>query len=136
MTLSKHIINIALVVAIIIAGLPFYRSEDASRDQVIDLKDAVLLVKDFSQTAEHPEAFSASMEKVISTLNIVSGLKTDIQPNDHAKSSSKLFHFDFAYLITSHEYFTKLNEYTIVPGPPDTFRSITLRVNTPPPRFV
>ena len=41
----------------------------------MDLEDAVLLVRDFARTAEDPAAFTASVQRVVSTMNVVAGLK-------------------------------------------------------------
>ena len=61
----------------------------------MDLEDAVLLVRDFARTAEDTTAFTASVEKVVSTMNVVAGLKAVISHTDDTKLKAASVCSDF-----------------------------------------
>ena len=61
----------------------------------MDLEDAVLLVRDFARTAEDPTAFTASVQRVVSTMNVVAGLKAVISQTDDTKLKAASVCSDF-----------------------------------------
>lgn len=118
------------------SGLPLFSPEDASRDSRIDLKDVILQVKDFSRSAELPEIFSASVEKVINTFNIVAGLETGIQQTGKTKSTSGADFLNLTYLISSYDFLpppiktSKASELSV------NLVSISIKPDSPPPRAI
>ncbi len=78
----RHILSVILISTLLLSGLPLFSPEDASRNNRVDLEDAVLLVRDFARTAEDPTAFTASVQRVVSTMNVVAGLKAVISQTD------------------------------------------------------
>ncbi|MDM8523400.1 hypothetical protein QUF80_08510 [Desulfococcaceae bacterium HSG8] len=100
---TRHILSIILIAAMLLSGLPLFSPEDASRDNQVDLQDAILWVKDFVRTVDSPVQFTASVEKVLSTLNVVAGLKTTIRKGGDVKSGAKSVISDFC-LISSNDY--------------------------------
>jgi hypothetical protein len=105
---ARHILSMILIAAMLTAGTYIFRPEDASRDSRIDLQDAILQVKKFVRTADEPATFTASVERVISTLNVVAGLKTVIRQAEPANSFSKSTAYNDFYL-------TSLCDYPILP---------------------
>ena len=89
MNLLKNTISYLLILVIISSGIPIYLVEDATHDGVIDLEDAILQVQDFTESAESTISFSLHLEKMVSTLSSIAGLKTLINPNKEDKSSQK-----------------------------------------------
>ncbi len=83
---TRHILSIILVFTMLLSGLPTFIPEDVSRDRKVDLQDAVLWVMDFVSTAEKPVSFESKMEKVISTLHILVGMKENFRPPKDAKN--------------------------------------------------
>jgi len=92
----KHILSAIVIAALILSGVPVFSPDDASRDNRVDLEDAVLRVRDFAQTAEDPEMFAAGVEKAISALNAVAGLKAII--SNHTEISAKPVCSDFCLI--------------------------------------
>ncbi len=105
---ARHILSIVLIAAMLTAGIYIFCPQDAGRNSSLNLQDAILQVKDFVRTADDPAMFTASVERVISTLNAVAGLKTVIRQAEHTPSFSKpAVYTDF--------YLTSLYEYPILP---------------------
>lgn len=134
MQTRKHIISGFLIVALLSAGFPSFIPEDASRDSLVDLKDAILYVKHFAGTAEAPEMFSEQLGKLISTLRVVAGCQTLIQPPDVSTSLSAPFPIDFTYLISSNNILPELKCCARIQAQPDAFDSIDTPPYIPPPR--
>ena len=134
MQTRKYILSGFLIIALLSAGLPSFSPEDASRDSFVDLRDAILYVKHFAGTAQAPEMFSERFGKLISTLRVVAGCQTHIQPPDHSTSASAPFLIDFTYLISSSDILPELKDCTRIFPQPYTFSSIDTPPYTPPPR--
>jgi hypothetical protein len=102
---ARHILSMILIAAMLTAGTYiFLCPEDASRDSSIDLQDAILQVKKFVRTADEPATFTANVERVISTLNVVAGLKTVIRQAEPANSFGKSTAYNDFYLTYLYEY--------------------------------
>jgi len=132
----RHILTISLVLAILTSGLPLFSPEDANRDSTVDIRDAILSVKNFARTADNPSAFMANFENAVSALQALAGLKTVIKRADKAKSMTTQFCLESPCLISlfnlslpSHNS-SKLLEKSI------SYQSISVSPNFPPPRFV
>ena len=102
----------------------------------IDLADAILLVKDFARTAENPCAFTASVEKVVTTLHVVAGLKTVIKPAKDTQSANTSSSLNLPYLISSYNVLTAPNIWTQVGENSFHCQSISCTPDSPPPRAV
>jgi hypothetical protein len=46
MKTTRHIIIFLMITALLVSGLPYFAAEDMDRDSRIDLKDAILSVRD------------------------------------------------------------------------------------------
>ena len=136
MRIAKHILSVILSVALLSTGLPFFSPEDANRDSSVNLEDVILSVRDFARTADTPEAFTSNVKKVLSTLHIVAGLKTNIKPANDSKSLSSLIPLNVTYLISSNTPFTFSDTYSQVPEDSFHYESIVLLPTSPPPRTV
>ena len=136
MQTARHILSTILIFAVLVSGLPSFIPEDANRDSRVDLKDAVLHVQDFAQTADNPAAFMANFEKAVSALQALAGLKTVIKRADNAKSMTTQFCpespclISFFNLSLPQHNSSKLLEKLIC------YQSISISPNFPPPRFV
>ena len=91
----RHILSVILISTLLLSGLPLFSPEDASRNNRVDLEDAVLLVRDFARTAEDPAAFTASVQRVVSTMNVLAGLKAVISQTDDTKLKAASVCSDF-----------------------------------------
>ena len=122
MRILTPIVNVALVLALIFSGLPLFSLQDANRDSVVNLEDAILHVKGFARTAEEPATFRTQIEKAVSTLYVVSGLKSVIKQAGDTKSTTTLPALDFPYLISSNDLLPPLNNFCLLytsPSPRD-----------------
>lgn len=134
MQAAKHICIAVLIVMMLSSGLPLFSPEDASRDGRVDLEDAILRVRDFARTAENPGAFTASVEKVLSTLCMVAGLKTVIKPATDTNSTNTTPGLDLPYLIFSYDLSTPLNSCFQLPEESFHYQSLIFTPNPPPPQ--
>lgn len=100
----KHILSAILILSILATGLPVFSPEDANRDTRVDLKDAVLHVQNFAQTANNLEAFVINLENAVFVLQALAGLKTIIKPADNAKSATAPQGLVPLYLISSFDF--------------------------------
>jgi hypothetical protein len=101
---AKHILSIILIAAMLTAGTYIFCPEDANRNSVLDLQDAILQVKDFVRAADDPATFTASVEGVISALNTAAGLKTVIRQAEHKTSFSRTAVYNDFYLTSLYEH--------------------------------
>ena len=129
MQATKQILSAVLVFTVLVSGLPLFSPEDANRDTRIDLKDAILRVKDFARSADHSASFPSKFENVLSALSTVAGLKAAIQPPKKTQSVKS-----FPCLISANTYllFSEMSAYISVHI--STYESIVLPQPTPPPQ--
>ena len=131
---AKHILSAILIAALLSSGLPLHGPEDANRDSLTNLEDAILNVRDFTQTAHKPAVFTSKVKKVLSTLHVVAGLKTYIQPVKEKNSPNAFPAFDLPYLISSTNPSVLLNNCSMICEHAFQFESIFLTHPSPPPR--
>ena len=134
MRTARQILTSITVLLILSSGLPVFSPEDASRDSRVNLEDAILNVRDFTRTADDPEAFSSGLEKAIVTLKVVAGLKTYYKPADDSKSSNVLSNINLIYLIPSIDNVILSKSYTPVSIVSFNSDSILFLPETPPPQ--
>jgi len=134
MSVVKHIFSGFLISMLLSSWMPISSLVDATRDNNIDLRDAILQVMDFARSAEQPELFSISVKKAFATLDIVAGVKTDIKRIRETGSASDFHFFDHAYLISTCDSLSFSNQYSKVPVQFSDFRSFFFSPDSPPPR--
>ncbi len=136
MQIAKHILSAILILAILSSGLPIFSPEDANRDTRVNLEDLILHVRDFARTAEKPATFTASVEKVLSTLYVVAGLKMVIKQADEVKSTNTLTCLDLSYLVFFTDFSILSINWSQITEKSFNYESIILMPSSPPPRAV
>lgn len=135
MKICEKIISLALIAALLVPGLPLLPKEDVSRDSRVDLKDAILLVKDFSGKAEGPAGFRESYKNLISALRVTAGMKTVIKSSDETKAGNGAAGVD----LTCLRHISTLAEWSECSfywnEIPSNFQSIITTPSSPPPQF-
>ena len=130
----RHILTISLVLAILTSGLPLFSPEDANRDSTVDIRDAILSVKDFARTADNLSAFAANFENAVSALQALAGLKTVIKPANNAKSATASPTLDLPYLISSFDFLFAQATCSKPAGQSFYYQSILSSPDSPPPQ--
>ena len=130
----RHILTISLVLAILTSGLPLFSPEDANRDSTVDIRDAILSVKNFARTADNPSAFMANFENAVSALQALAGLKTVIKPANNAKSVTASPSLDLPYLISSFNFLFAQVACSKPAGQSFYYQSILFSPASPPPQ--
>lgn len=133
MRITKHIIIPVLIVLVLFSGLPVFSPEDANRDISVDLKDAILQVRDFARTAQEPHTFAARVEKALSTLHAVAGLKTVIKQANDKNSSANSIYSDLPYIISSYSFSQPLCIFSKVTEEPVFYKTFIFVPDPPPP---
>lgn len=75
-------ISIILAIAVFLPQLPHFFPEDVSRDGHVDLRDTILLVKDFKKSSPTLESSLKSINTLLTAFHVTSGLKQIIQKNE------------------------------------------------------
>ena len=132
----KQILTSILVLMILSSGLPVFNQEDANRDSIINLEDAILNVRDFARTAVDLVAFKSEFGKAIRTLKVVAGLKTYYKSANDSNSSNFLSNLSLTYLIPSMNSSDPSESYSTISVVLLKFDSIPFLPETPPPRSV
>jgi hypothetical protein len=136
MRTAKIVLSTILVVALLSSGVPLFAPEDANRDSFTNLEDAILNVRDFTQTADSPAVFTSKVKKVLSTLHVVAGLKTNIVPAKDSKSTNTLYSLDLPYLICTLDFSIPAYNSLPVLEKPFIYSSVVVTPTPPPPRAV
>ncbi len=136
MAAIRQILSTILIATVLISGLPLASLEDANRDRRVDLKDAILQVKEFSRLVDQPEAFSSSVEKVVETFNVVAGFKPSIRQTGKTESATGSYYLDPAYLIQTNGLLPVSIQLTKLPELSVNVSSITIVPDSPPPRAI
>lgn len=131
----KHIFITILAVAVISSGLPVVAPEDAFRDHKVDLKDAILLVRDFAGTAENPVDFSARVKRAVSALHAAAGLKTVIKSDGGPKSTVSPLFVQLPFLICLHHHLLPPTESVKVLEMSKNYQNVDITPDSPPPRL-
>ena len=133
MRAAKHILSVILMVTILSSGLPFFSPEDANKDSIVNLEDAILHVRDFTHTADKPEAFTSGLGKALTTLHVLAGLKMTIKPvkENASKTQSGL---NLTYLIPSVAVLAQPSNSSRVSQDAFIYESILFPPNPHPPR--
>ena len=131
----QKIFSVTLITALLFSGLHLFQSEDASRDNRVDLKDVILLVKVFEGTAENLTDFRDSIQNMVSALQVTAGMKTVIKDSDESRTSGSFSGLDLTCIKSVSALPESLasavyrNESTL------DFKSITTAPTLPPPQF-
>ena len=131
----KHILSFTLVTALLFSGLPLFQGEDASRDSSVDLKDVILLVKNFSGTAENPAGFQESLKNMVSALQVTAGMKTVIKNSDEANIGSSFAGLDFTFIKSVSVSATAVETAYYLTEIQISYHSLTTPPASPPPKF-
>lgn len=131
MRTSKPIL-ILLVMTILASGLPIFMQADVSRDSRIDLEDVIIWIKGFVQTAEKPANFQNNVYRLISSFEVVAGLKHIIQPDIPKLVHHSALDFPFIISVFQFPWFNLYGPYLIELK--KTYRSHVIIPDTPPPR--
>jgi hypothetical protein len=138
MNIARQIISVMLAVAIVASGLPLFSPEDASRDGMVDLQDAILLVKDLAVTAEKPDSFAASFRKTLSAIAVVAGLKQRTAQDNSDKSaptkSQSITFPDLTCLLSAFQLPSPATSSILYGEQISHYRSLTISPASPPPR--
>ena len=136
MRIHKQILTSFLVLMILSSGLPVFSPEDANRDSRVNLKDAILNIRDFARTADDLEAFSSELGKAITTLKEVAGLKTSYKPAKDSNTSNTQTNLNTPYLIPTYHLPAKLNICFKIPDESFCYKSIVLSPIPHPPQDI
>ncbi|MFH1965985.1 MAG: hypothetical protein ABIJ42_10660, partial [Acidobacteriota bacterium] len=113
-----------------------FSPEDANRDSRVDLEDAIRQVRDFARTAYEPEDFTSSVEKTVSTLRIVAGLKTNLKADNDSKSRPIQLSLDSPYIPSLVNHSFQLETFSQIMERSFLYQSIVITPDTRPPKLV
>jgi len=133
MRTAKQILTAIVALTLLSSGLPMFSPEDANRDKRVDLEDAILNLKDFAKTATSPDGFMLEAEKVISTLKVLAGVKSNIGPAEETKSKASSGSFALFYLPTTIDSEMHSDTCFVIKEPSFLYQSISAQPQTPPP---
>ena len=133
MRTTKHILTAVLIAALLCAGMPLFSPNDANRDLNVDLKDAILRVRDFAKTAETTGPFKYEAETAVSVLRHVAGLKVSVGPVKETKSAPPSSSADGFYLPPSHLLPFRLQVSHVDWVHSFIYESFSIEPPTPPP---
>ncbi len=136
MRITKYIISPILIVLLLLSGLPVFSPEDANRDISVDLKDAIMQVRDFARTADEPHTFAARVQRALSALHVVAGLKTVVKQANDKNSATNSISLDFPCIISSYSFSEPLLSFTQVSEKPVSYKTFIIAPDTPPPSTV
>jgi hypothetical protein len=131
-----RILSSILALLMLSSGLPLFSPEDANRDQMLGLDDAILQVKDFAGTAEDPGTFAITVERMLSTLHAVAGLNTIIKPAHDKKSIGASFGLDVPYLASFCDKFRPTDIPSSFYEESASYESVSFTPSPPPPQAV
>jgi hypothetical protein len=101
MPLPKQLISLLLVLTLLSSAVPVFWSEDASRDNRVDLDDAILLTQKLRDTLENPSTFNLAFHQTISAMRIAASLQHVIAPSGKPSLDEKLSFTDLLFIIPS-----------------------------------
>ena len=133
MRTAKKILTAIVALTLLSSGLPMFSPEDANRDKRVDLEDAILNIKDFAKTADSPDGFMLQAEKIISTLNVLAGVKSNIRPAEETKSKTSSTGFHLFYLPATINSDVHSDTCFVTEEPSFLYQSISVEPQTPPP---
>src|SRR3989339_935483 len=96
----RNILHLALIMAILSTGLPFYQAGDINLDERVDLADAVLSVQGVARSANDPALFEKNIENALISLSTAAGFQKAIKA-DRERAYSQPFRGAPAVLISS-----------------------------------
>lgn len=130
----KHILSSLLVLLLLASGLPLFSPNDANRDSKVDLGDLILDAKDFEQTPEDLTTFQFTAGKLITTIQVVANLKSQIRTRKDPQSGNPSFSNNLNYLLLSSIIPNIDSHYSVSLEDDFKYKSIHLRPETPPPK--
>jgi hypothetical protein len=134
MRIFRNILIIWLsILAANISPQPFMWN-DINRDQLIDVKDVILSLKELTKNAEVVPGFHDSVQKTIATIQIVAGIKTVILP-DSLDSQATPGGQASPWLATTIPMIMQQPLASPLPTILYLFQSVTIDPAVPPPRL-
>ena len=111
------------------------QDQDADRNSRVDLRDVVLHVKQFAQTAENTGSFEAEIARVLESMLVAAGLKTVILQHSPVKDASFTSGADTVYLRCDTGFECGSLHIGTVVERSNPLKSIPLAPPSPPPRI-
>ena len=136
MKAARNIISLFLVITMLSVALPLFSPQDVSRDARVDLEDAILNLKELVRSAEKSGSIAATMQKAVSTMYVLAGLKTVIKAERTAASAANSFGVDLPYLVSFYSFSLSLFPNLKVIENPLIFKSLVVTPHSPPPRTI
>ncbi len=130
---TKHILSGLLIVAIAFSGWPVFSPHDTNRDGNIGLEDAMMSVKDFSDSATDLSRFETAMRNTVTAMKAAAGITTSIKSENNFKNTSS----DTGHLLmVMHQSnaFVKDKKGTRTGAPHISFNSYICGPESPPPQ--
>ncbi len=128
---TVHMLLIALFLA---SGMPGFGPGDLNRDGAVGLEDAIMGVKELANVAEDQVNFHEGLEKTLSSINVLAGLRTVIKAGGDAAGSSSS-HLEAPFLVTSTKFGLTDGSIAHVSDLYFTCHSRTIEPIHPPPRL-
>ena len=133
MRTARLTINILLVVALLASGMPLFAPGDANRDGKVCLEDAILGVMDFARSADDSTTFATGVEKALSALTVVAGLKTSIKTANEKNTATSWQSRNVACLSVDNLVQPSADERFVISETMYLYRSIQVSPDAPPP---
>jgi hypothetical protein len=97
----RRILSVFLIVAFAGYLVPIADMADRNHDRSVDLKDAILVVKDFVDSAQQPVGFTSAARSAFTVLTIAAGLNTTITSSKDTSSTNQRAAADSLFLAAT-----------------------------------
>ena len=135
MQILKKITSSLLVITILCCCFPVYQTEDINKDLKVDLHDAITVVKNVANNAEHQSgSFRENVIRAVSTLTVAVGLKTVLK-TDNAISKMGYSLMDNPFLILKNIPVVKNETFWFIQPVDTLFTSHIVLPDIRPPRY-
>jgi hypothetical protein len=132
---AKYMLCITLALFTLLSGFPLRHRQDADHSGKVDLRDAVLHVKQLVGTADEAGSFQAEAALVIQTMQVAAGMKTVIRQHTPVKDTSFTSGADSVFICQSAGFELMTEYIEPVVQLQNTLESILLAPPSPPPRI-
>jgi 2-hydroxy-3-keto-5-methylthiopentenyl-1-phosphate phosphatase len=121
-----------LIPVMIFSGMPVFSPGDADMSGQVDVRDAILSLRAFVLSADHPERFSTGVKDTLTALQAAVGLKTVFKQN-----TDKNFSPDHpVYLISSYTFYYVFDAFSTISEKNNVYTSYHISPEPRPPRPV
>lgn len=132
----KNILVVFMILSLMLTGLPVLHTQDADRDGVISLSDAILMVRDLTDSVQTPTQFTTSVKRAIIALHTAAGLNTVIQPDDETTVTGTAITLDYPWLKGTKIALMPDRDSFVISQETFAYCSIILPPAPPPPKAV